>query len=219
MINGGIISRRRLDIIGKNTMKKFNVDRVDRGIGWENNTRRVEVQCHFCKKLTKQVTQVCPTCQYRMEVGRRYLDHLEKESSGEEVIQMILPRYLRIGGEAAMTQAEYLAKYQDSSPRLDPQDELTAALLQLAPITPTVPTVTPMPVLSRYTFGADMTEGRTYIGTKYTAQQLEKVVELIRLAIKEAQAEGYKKGSNILEKLANGELTINDLNDKEARRR
>lgn len=205
-------------------MKQFNVDLIDRGTDWEHNTRRVVVKCQFCDNMTKQVSSVCPTCQYYMQVGKKYNAHLaqEQEAGADEQVQIILPRYLRINAEAAMTSEEYKAAYpldEKAWSMRAIQEALVAAILQLAPITPTVPTRKPVQVLSRYTFGSDMTEGRTYICTQATADQLAKAIELVRLAIKEAQAEGYKKGSDMLCKLANGELTINDLNDKETRRK
>lgn len=195
----------------------FDISWVSRPEGFRKSNRRKEVLCTLCEKeMTRRDSGVCVHCEYARNVGVAYMKFLDGLAADNESVIAKIPRYPSAHRNDALSRQEIEDAYSMHNLHF-PDSELAKAIVALADITPirgrhsdAIPVLNPK--------NDAFNEVEYYTGLKRTFNQLQKVFDLLRYAIKSQYSEGYRAGQNVLAQLASGQMTVDQLNEYETKR-
>jgi hypothetical protein len=165
--------------------------------------RRKAVPCSLCREDTFDSDAVCRGCRHAYETGKQHLEDIEKARGEGDKIKIAVPGYMRFN-----QQNDEQLPYSTS----DIHRPLREAILSIFNFEE----------LERYS-GADRKVGfypgqdnyssdrMTFLASPSDADKLEELIRLIRSLASANHRDGYKSGSDMLGRLANGDLTIAQL--------
>ena len=177
-------------------------------------SRRKEVSCVLCGRDTLDVGAVCHVCRATFEEGKRAVAALEAEKAEGLIGEYPVAHYFQFyGGQKPDRfgrqegeRPEY--RFRDAALRLG-QFEKTSDHFSRSGFNPAI--------------GELKSTDATSIPSGYRARAdavaaLDELLTATRDLIAKAYAEGYGRGENLLSRIARGELSVDELEDKREKR-
>lgn len=166
--------------------------------------RRKGVPCLLCKEITFDKDAICMGCRHAYQTGKKNLAETERARGEGEKIRIDIPVYVRLTPSSHVGQIPY-STYEIHSP-------LWKALLdifnfeRLERFGSTDRKVGFVPGQDAYS-----SDCLPVLASPEQADRLEALVTLIRALAAGNYRDGYRSGSDMLGRLANGDLTVEQL--------